>query len=195
MSVTRRFLVWSIGFALIASAPGASYAQARPGGQPFDEYEVKAAFLFNFAKFVAWPEGVVPAAPAPIVIGILGEDPFGAMLEDVTSSERVNGREILVRRLGPADDPRSCPILFISESEHRRLPEIFARLKGANVLTVGDVEGFTGAGGVIRLTREDSRVGLEISLAAAERAGLRISSRLLSLAHIVEFGSEHEAQR
>jgi hypothetical protein len=192
----RRVLFWVVGLALVASSVRVSSAfPAQAAGQPLNEYQVKAAFLFNFAKFVEWPAGALAPGPAPIAIGIVGQDPFGSMIEDVTRSERVNGREIVVRRLDAGDDLRSQHILFISESERHRWTEIFASLEGASVLTVGDVEGFTQAGGVIRLTNDDRRIALEISLGAADRAFLKISSRLLSLARIVEFGVEERSLR
>jgi hypothetical protein len=153
---------------------------------PPNEYQVKGAFLFNFAKFISWPAEAFAGPSSPVVIGVLGQDPFGAWLDEIVQGERVNGRDITIRRLGIRESARDCHILFISESERRRLAEILEELDGASVLTVADMSEFTSAGGVIRLTKEDFRIGLEVNLAAADRAKLRISSRLLSLARIVQ---------
>jgi YfiR/HmsC-like len=168
-------LGWTI-FLLLAGC-GLSMA-----GETGNEYEVKAAFLFKFVSFVEWPKDV-PAIPVGICV--LGQDPFGQELERVVKGKSINGRDFLIRRVKTADAAGDCHILFIGASESNRLPQILIRLRGVPVLTVGDLAGFCESGGTINLVVSDNRVQLEINPAAAERARLLVSSRLLSLARIV----------
>ncbi|MBZ5700626.1 MAG: YfiR family protein [Acidobacteriia bacterium] len=156
-------------------------AQAeRPG-----EYEVKAAFLYNFAKFVEWPAEAFSNPSAPIRLCVLGEDPFGRVLDQTVQDKSVNGRTLLILRSQQVRELRACHILFIGASEQNRLPEIFTALRGSSALSVGDTEQFVQSGGAIQFTLQDSRVRFTINLAAAERARLKISSKLLSLARVV----------
>ena len=148
--------------------------------QSASEYELKAAFLYKFAGFVEWPS---PAA-GPLCIGIVGEDPFGAMLERVVKGKSINGRSFLIRRSKAARDLWDCQILFISSSEKSRFKSILDSLAGP-ILTVGDTPGFCEDGGTINLEVVDDRVRLRINPDAAEKARLRLSSKLLSLAIIV----------
>jgi hypothetical protein len=154
------------------------------------EYQIKAVFLFNFTRFVEWPREAFPDEQTPMVIGILGDDPFGAFLDDTVHGESVNGRPLLIQRYRRVEDIKTCHVLFISRSEADRLPEIFASLKGRNLLTVGDVDGFSRSGGVIRLATVQNKVRLRISLNAATAANLTISSKLLRPAEIVAAGED-----
>jgi len=166
-------LVASALAALPAPAPGASEFAAPT------EYQVKAAFLYNFAKFVEWPD----AQPrAPFVIGVLGDDPFGPVLDQTVTGKTVLSRPLAVRRLADAADAPQVDILFIAASERARLPEVLRRLRGANVLTVGDTENFVGRGGMVGFRIAGNTVRFDINLREATRAGLRISSQLLRLA-------------
>lgn len=153
--------------------------------QAVNEYQVKAAFLYNFAKFVEWP--AAPAGPSPdrLALCIIGQDPFGDVLDQLTKGKTVNGRELVVRRLTGSEEAQGCQMVFIAASERRRIPAILEGLRRADVLTVGETESFAQLGGVINFVRQGDRVHFEINLDAAERAGLRISSKLLSLAKIV----------
>lgn len=150
------------------------------------EYEVKAAFLYNFATFIEWPKGAVPDAGDTFVIGVFGEDPFGAVLDAIAASKTVQGKRIVVRRFTAIEDYMPCHILFVARSEHKRLAEILERLAGAPVLIVGENAGFAETGGIVNLVIEDNKVRFEINQNAAQRAGLKISSKLLRLARIVE---------
>ena len=154
---------------------------AHPEAQETREYELKAAFLYNFAKFVEWPAGTFSDDGAPIVVAVVGDDPFRASLDSV-SGKSANGRQVVVRRMSVGQDLRSCQVLFVSSSERRRLTEIVASIEGASVLTVGEMDGFASNGGMIRLTMEDNKVRFQINAGAARHARLRISSKLLSLA-------------
>ncbi len=148
------------------------------------EYRVKAAFLYNFAKFVEWPQGAFSNGDAPIVFGVLGVDPFGNAL-DILAQKTVKGRTVLIRRFNGVQDIRVCHVLFISSSEKRHTAEIIAHLRNAGTLLVSDMKGFGRQGGMIQLITDRDRIGFEINISAARRAGLTLSSRLLGLARIV----------
>ena len=155
-----------------------STVQAQSSG----EYQVKAAFLYNFAKFVDWPGDSFGNSNAPLVIGVIGDDPFGGALDQAINGKTINGRTLVVRRLRWGQDLRSCHILFISSSERQRLPQIIQSLRGASVLTVGDMGQFNQQGGIINFILEANKVRFEINSRAADQARLKISSKLLSLA-------------
>ncbi|MRR54629.1 MAG: YfiR family protein [Deltaproteobacteria bacterium] len=145
------------------------------------EYQVKAAFLLNFAKFVEWPAGHVKET---FTIGILGRDPFDSALDSL-SGKTVRGKRVVVRRYQDPDESREADILFISASEKRELPRILKTIRGNSILTVGDSKDFGRSGVMINLLLLQKRVGFEINLAAAQRDGLQISSNLLKLAQEV----------
>lgn len=149
------------------------------------EYQVKAVFLFNFAQFVDWPQEAFPSLDSPLVIGILGDDPFGPYLDEAIKGERVNNRPMIVRRYQRVEDIKVCHILFISRSEGSRMEKVLQQLKGRSILTVGDTDGFSEIGGIIRFAVESSKVRLKINLRAAKDAHLTISSKLLRPAEIV----------
>ena len=147
--------------------------------------EVEAVFLFNFSEFVDWPPQAFPDPNAPIVIGILGNDPFGAALDAVVRGEKVNGRGLVVRRFEHVEDLADCQILFISRSERARLQPVLQAVRGRSVLTVSDLDDFAAQGGVIGFVQEDNKIRLRINLQAAHAAGLSLSSKLLRPAQIV----------
>lgn len=149
------------------------------------EYQVKATYLFNFARYVEWPATAFADAQAPFVIGVLGDDPFDTALDEAVHGEKVNNRPLVVRRFSREEDVGDCHILFISRSEAPRLAEIIARLRGRNILTVGDAEGFALAGGMIRFVTENNKTRLRINVEAAKAARLTISSKLLRAVEIV----------
>jgi hypothetical protein len=149
------------------------------------EYEVKAALLYNFAKFVEWPSTALPEASSTMELCILGEDPFGTILDQTLQGKIVNGRTLLINRYRELKGLDSCQILFISVSERQRLPQILATLNHLSVLTVSEMERFAQSGGMINFTVAENKVQFEINVGAAERAGLKISSKVLKLARIV----------
>jgi len=161
--------------------PGSSRAHAAA----LQEYQVKAVFLFNFTQFVEWPPATSVNSAEPIFICILGEDPFGAYLEDAIRDEHVDNRTLAVRRLSTAEEAQACRILFISRSESGRLDAILQHLKPSSALTVSDARGFGERGGMVGFVTEDNRVRLRINLDAARAAGLTISSKLLRVADVV----------
>ena len=160
--------------------PSNGYAQDSPS-----EYQVKAAYLFNFLKFVQWPADAFQDSLAPIMIGIVGDDPFGEALPQVVVGKTVQGRDLVIRKYHVGEDLRGSHILFISASEKKRLPQVLASLQGSSVLTVADMDHFVESGGMIQFLIEDSRVRFAIDVGAANRARVKISSKLLSLARTV----------
>jgi hypothetical protein len=149
------------------------------------EYQLKAAFLYNFTQFVEWPEGSLPEN-TPFVIGILGNDPFGNYLDELVNGENVNGHPLIVQRFASVDEIKTCHILFINVSDKSKLQEILKSLKSDNVLTVGDATHFSRNGGIVRFYTEDNKTRIHINLEAAKQAELTISTKLLRLAGIVD---------
>jgi hypothetical protein len=145
---------------------------------------MKAAFLFNFGKFIEWPESSFPADNAPFAICVLGEDPFGGSL-DALRGKFIGHRSVAVWRIKKADAGFRCQVLFVSASERSRVPEIIRALRGSNVLLVGDTDSFAASGGAIEFTLENDRIRFAINPDAIQRAGLQVSSQLLALAKIV----------
>jgi|SRR5688572_10997142 len=154
------------------------------------EYQIKAVFLFNFTQFVEWPTNAFADAQSPLVIGVLGEDPFGAYLEETVRGEKANDHPLTVQRFRRVEDITTCHVLFISRSEAARFDQIFASLKNRHTLTVGDVDGFARSGGIIRFLTEKNKIRLRINLEAAKAANLTISSKLLRPAEIVAPGKD-----
>ena len=149
------------------------------------ESEVKAAFLYNFAKFIEWPPDAFAQPSAPMAFCVYGEDPVGASLEALIRGETLNGRRLEVRRLRGVSQARECHVLFFSAAEKGRLPEALSALREARALTVGEGKDFLDKGGMIRLFLEQNRMRFDINLDAAETCSLKISSKLLRLAHAV----------
>jgi hypothetical protein len=149
------------------------------------EYLIKAGFTYNFAKLMEWPSNAFSQADSPIVIGILGTDPFGGTLDEVLKGKKVNGRDFQVRHLKWGNDLKDCNILFVSSSEIAHLDEIFHVVKGLPILTIGETPGFAQHGGIINFILEDNKVHFEVNVEAAKQADINISSRLLSLARII----------
>jgi hypothetical protein len=150
------------------------------------EYLIKAAYLYNFAMFVEWPEEAFASANSPIVVGVVGDDPFGAALDRTVLDKRINNRRIEIRRLRIEDeDVRRCHILFLSPAESAHLPDLAQRIGRLSVLIVGDDSDTLTRGGTIAFSVKDNKVGFAINLAAARRARLAISSKLLNLARVV----------
>jgi hypothetical protein len=171
----RALLMLSLGL-LLAGRCG--FAQAP---QP-TEYQIKAAFIFNFAKFVEWPATALPKPTSPIVIGILGENPFHDDLEKTIRNKTVEDHPLVIKEFHSTTEVTNCHILFISNSETARLPQILKGLEGASILTVGEMERFNESGGMINFVFEGTKIRFKINNEAATRTGLKISSKLLSYA-------------
>ncbi len=174
-------VLWVLGVVLLLLS--GTRAQSPTAG----EYQVKAAFLYNFAKFIAWPPSSFSDASAPLRICVLGQDPFGQELRDITSDKNINGRRLQVDQVADLGLARTCHILFVASSEKAQLKRIFESLQGTDAVTVGDSKGFIDQGGMINFVLENNRVQFEVNHKAAERAGLKISSKLLNVAkHVIE---------
>jgi hypothetical protein len=153
------------------------------------EYLIKAGFIYNFAKLVEWPPTAFAQPDSPIVIGILGNDPFGATLDRIVADKKIDGRGFAVKRVKWSKDLRElkdCNILFVSSSEKDHVDSVVDGMKGLPILTIGDAPGFAKRGGIINFTLEDNKVRFEVNVEAAKHADLSISSRLLTLAKIVQ---------
>jgi hypothetical protein len=150
------------------------------------EYQVKALFLLNFAKYVDWSAAVPPNANAPIIIGILGQDNFNDSLKNAAAGKTVNGRSVVVKQVSSSDDLGGCSILFISSSENSRLDEILSKTSALPILTVGESESFLAKGGIINFLLTDGKIQLAINLKTARKVRLQISSKLLSVAVTVK---------
>ena len=149
------------------------------------EYPAKLAFLYNFAKFIEWPPGSYHYPGAPFVICIAGRDPFSPGTENELRTRTVLRHPIEIRALRATEALNACSMLFIPVTEKDQAGNILRGFKGSSTLTVGETEGFAARGGIINLTVEGNRLHFEINQLAAERAGLKISSKLFSLAKIV----------
>jgi hypothetical protein len=148
------------------------------------EYDVKAAYLYNFAKFVAWPPEAFPSAEAPFAICIIGQDPFGQALDAVVKGERIQGRPLVVYRLMGWDDAESCQILFVSTSVREDFEQLLGGHTFRRTLTVGEVPQFLAAGGHISFFLEGGNVRFAINAASVARTDLQISSKLMRVARV-----------
>jgi hypothetical protein len=179
---------WILGLVVLGLTNTTSPAQSAAQAAVYTEYQVKAAFLFNFAKFVDWPAEAFADADAPITIGIFGEDPFGATLEQIVAGQNVRGRPLALVHYRRVRDIGNCQILFVSATEERAAPQVLDKVRDASVLTVSEVDNFARDGGIVNFVLRENRVRFEINVDAAERARLRISSKLLKLADVVRDG-------
>jgi hypothetical protein len=176
----RRAIAILLGCVLLLAGAPSQAADRAP-----TEDEVKAAFLYSFAKFIEWPPDAFPGSGAPFVITTLGDDAFAEILDAALRGKTIRDRRLSVRRVARAEDVDASHILFIGDSEAEQLARILKQLDGAAILTVGDMDHFAERGGVVNFRTENNRVRFEINLAAAEKARLKISSQLLKLARIV----------
>jgi hypothetical protein len=171
----------TLGFVI---ALGNCFADGPP--QQIDEYQVKAAFIYNFAKFVQWPAGAFQGPNEPIAICLLGEDPFGRSLEDTVAGRVIEGRSFVVRHISNLKQVEGCKVLFVSAKQDKHVPATLADIRLDGILTIGESDVPGGDGVVINFRVDNGKVRFDINVEAAEREKLRISSRLLSLAHVVE---------
>lgn len=154
-------------------------AEASPDTKP-TQYEVEAAYLFDFGKFIAWPAN--QRADLPFEICILGKDPFGPVLDSTLAGETLRGRPVQEKHISRPQDATGCSILYISSSESGRLSKILSQFEQAPVLTVSDIPDFVQQGGMIQFVLRDGRVRFEVNLAPARSSGLAMSSELLKVA-------------
>ncbi|WP_166646949.1 YfiR family protein [Prosthecobacter fusiformis] len=165
---------------LLVNIPSGSL-QAEEEGR---EYAVKAVFLYNFCQFIEWPRQQFPSANTPFVIGILGSNPFGSLLSETVQGEVVRGRSIRLEYYQRPADAHNCHILFVSDEELARNPNVCAVLRGQSVVTVGESDAFLERGGMIALASEQNRIRVRIYLEAVGASKIEISSKLLRIADI-----------
>jgi hypothetical protein len=188
LNLKARHRLAGFGLVLFLLLPGGGtnlFAQATS-----KEYQIKAAFLFNFIQFVQWPPTVFKNADDPFRIGVLGQDPFNAALEDTVQGETISNHKIIVEHAMQVDDLKNCELVFISKSEKKHVPEILSALDDKPILTVSEIEGFAERGGGINFYLEGKKVRFEVNPDAAQHDGLKMSSQLLSLGKIIETAKE-----
>jgi hypothetical protein len=154
-------------------------------GQTADEYQVKAAYMYNLAKFVDWPSDAFESPSQPIAFCVLGQTPLSRPLEDALAGKVVGQRPLVFHQLSDSNQAGGCRVLFIGLADKIRLRQTLDQVKSLHVLTVGEAADFTGEGGIVRFFLDEGRVRLEFNLDAADDAKLRVSSKLLSLGKIV----------
>jgi hypothetical protein len=169
----------------LVAGPRRAHAQAAPS----KEYQIKAACLLNFARFIQWPAAAFAEPAAPVVVGVLGDDPFGDALEQTFRDESVEGRPFVIKRSRQVEELRNCHMLFVSRSEKDRVPGILAALSTARIATVSEIDGFASRGGILNFYVESGKIRFEINADAAGHNGLTISSQLLKRAKIVASGA------
>ncbi len=172
-----RFLpfVFIVAVAYLGVAPCGSAQQSKP-----EEYQVKAVYLFNFGRFIEWPDAAIKGQT--FTICVLGEDPFGRALDATIAGEAIDNRKLVARRIASVRDATDCQILFVSSSEASHVAEIVTSLSKSGTLTVSDAPGFTNKGGMIQFVMTGNKVRFDVNLNAAEKEGLTISSQLLKVA-------------
>jgi len=176
-----RFCALAAAALLVLGAATSASAQDSPSV----EYQVKAAFLFNFAKFVDWPLNSFPDEKTPITICIFRYDPFGSALDDIIRGKNIDNRPFVKRRIDDIGELKACQIVFVSAREDKLLSDILNNLKGTSALVVGESENFAERGGEIQFYLENNRMRFTVNVDAVQRARLSISSKLLTLAKIV----------
>ena len=174
----HKIFFWTLSLGLLLAIPTGRAQTPAPSLN-----QVKVAFLYNFAKFVDWPPEAFAGEKSPFVIGILGDNPFGSMLEQMVAGRNINDRPITVQKFQGNDAAiTNCQILFISGSEKTHFAAILQKLQGSSVLTVSEDGGFLGAGGMINFVVVAGKIRFEINDGNAKAAHLKISAKLLSLA-------------
>jgi hypothetical protein len=174
-------------FALALFLSAAIAARGLDAQQPgLNEYKIKATYLYNFGRFVRWPEDLSSGKTDSFGVCVLGQDPFGPTLDSTFAGEKLDGKRVVIRRVARLQDPAGCRILFISSTEEAHLKAIFAALDDAGTLTVSDMPDFTERGGMIQFVFEGSKIRFKVNLASAESSKLVLSSELLKVASTVK---------
>jgi hypothetical protein len=186
LSIPSRLLAGVLGVIVVVAGAATGLPRDAQAQSPPSEYEIKAAFLYNFVKFVDWPSQALPETSDTVTVCVLSDDPSWGALESIRG-KTVKGRRLSIRRIEPLKEKevQSCHVLFMSSSEEKRLPEVMQHLHGSSVLTVGEMERFIQSGGIINFVIEKNKIRFEINLTGAEQARLKLSSQLLSLAKVV----------
>jgi uncharacterized protein DUF4154 len=179
VTAARFARLWAVALAVLGAA-----ALRAENESPPTEYQVKAAFLYSFAKFVQWPDDAFRDAGEPFVVGVLGTDPFGPVLDHTLEGKTALNRPVVIKRFSRVEDVQA-QILFVGSSAAGDLPRILKALRGRAILIAGESDGFAATGGMVGFKMEQHRVRFEINLGRAEEGRLKISSQLLKLATIV----------
>jgi hypothetical protein len=180
----RSFAANLFAVSLVAAGIVLAWPADEARAEPSREYAVKAAFIYNFAQFTQWPADAFASADSPFVIGLVGDDPFDGALDKAVAGKNVAGHPMTVKRLRTAAEAAGCGLVFVPASQEARVAEVIAAVADKPVLTVGETGNFPWSGGIIRFVTEDNKVRFEINPDAAEKAHLRISSKLMKLARI-----------
>lgn len=159
-------------------------APFQPASASQSEYALKSVFLYNFCRFIDWPDSAFASPNEPFIIGIIGDDPFGSLLNEAIEGEKYHNRPIRIDHFRTPGEIKRCHLLFVSHAGAGRVDSILAAVAGKNMLTVSETEDFLNRGGMITLTAEQNRIRLRINLAAIESANLAVSSKLLRVAEI-----------
>ena len=149
------------------------------------EYQLKAAFIFNFLQFVEWPAETLQSPNAPITLDIVGEDPFGPEIDNAFRNKTVNGHPVVINRMTTWDPQRFSHVVFVCRSERDQAPQIVEQIGNHSTFSIGDFEGFANRGGIVNFLQEEDKLRFEINVTAVKRARLQVSSKLLRLARIV----------
>lgn len=172
---------------LTVSASSSLGQQTKPS-----EYQIKAVYLYNFSRFIAWPGQRNSATTEPFVVCVLGRDPFGSALDSTLSGEQIDGRRVVAKRISKPQDSSGCQIIFVSSSEESHVKEILTALEGSRALTVSDLPRFSQEGGMIQFLLDGDKVRFEVNLKTATDAGLTLSSELLKVAVTVRRNTSTE---
>ncbi len=183
MAQSARTCIIVKGVALLFLFAGAFSLHAQA---PATEYEVKAAYLLNFGKFIQWPSAGRPPEMERFAICVMGDDPFGQILDSTVRDEKIAGKPVMARRLTRAQDATGCQVLFISRSEEKQVRRLIPSLNKAGILTVSDMPGFLDHDGMIQFTLVGNRIRFEVNLDSVQDAGLTLSSELLKVASLVK---------
>jgi YfiR/HmsC-like len=179
MELLKRTKIIAVAAALAWLMAPLHSASASPS-----EYALKSVFLYNFCRFIDWPDSAFASPNEPFIIGIIGDDPFGPLLNEAIEGEKYHNRPIRIDHFRTPADIKRCHLLFVSHAGAGRVDSVLAAVAGKSVLTVSETEDFLNRGGMITLTAEQNRVRLRINLAALESANLAVSSKLLRVAEI-----------
>ena len=180
MAFLKSKLVAAIVLPLALSLQAAPSPPATAEG----EYALKAVFVYNFLRFIDWPAAAFGAPDEPMVIGIIGEDPFGPLLRETVQGEMPRGRNIRIEHYRSPREMRKCHLLFVGRTEESRYKEMLSSVAGKSIVTVGETESFLDAGGMIALTTDRNRIRLTMAPTAMRAASLDVSSKLLRVAEI-----------
>ncbi len=181
MAFLRTTLV-AIASLTVALIPQSASAQSQV--QPKGEYALKAVFLYNFCRFIDWPRSAFASPNEPIIIGVVGDDPFGSLLKEAVQGETSRGRAIQIEHYNKAEAIGHCHLLFVSLSESGRTEKILSAVSGKSVVTVGETDAFLDRGGMIALTADKNHVRLHINPSLLRAASLDVSSKLLRVAEV-----------